>query len=249
MRIGIISDVHSNANALKAVLKEFDNRGVEKIICLGDFIGLGARPEECVKLIQSRQNQLLAAVRGNHEKYLLEALPVYSHNKKTYPKIPQEILDLFRWNHSMLSPESVEFLRQLPLETVVKVAGHKIFVCHYPVDVSGTYREFFFRPNSTQCKKMFAGKTGDIFLFGHTHIRCVTKTRDGILYINPGSVGCPIGTEAASVGILDIDQDQVEYHQYDVVYDVDITIDDMLQHSKELPAINETVNSFYRNLG
>ena len=103
MRIGIISDVHSNANALKAVLKEFDNRGVEKIICLGDFIGLGARPEECVKLIQSRQNQLLAAVRGNHEKYLLEALPVYSHNKKTYPKIPQEILDLFRWNHSMPS--------------------------------------------------------------------------------------------------------------------------------------------------
>ena len=249
MRIGIISDVHSNVHALEAVLKEFDNRGVEKIICLGDMIGLGSRPEESVQLLKSRQDQLLAVVRGNHEKYLLEALPVYSHNKKTYPKIPQEVLDLFRWNHSMLSQDSVDFLRQLPLETTVKAAGKKIFCSHYPADVSGTYREFHFRPNSTQCKKMFAGKTGDIFLFGHTHIRCMVKARSGEIYINPGSVGCPIGTEAASVGILDIEKGEVKYQQLDVIYDVDYAIDDMLQHSNELPAIDDTVNSFYRNLG
>lgn len=249
MRIGIISDVHSNVHALEAVLKEFDNRGVEKIICLGDMIGLGSRPEESVQLLKSRQNQLLAVVRGNHEKYLLEALPVYSHNEKNYPKLPEEVLDLFRWNHSMLSQDSIDFLSQCPLETVVKVLGKKIFCSHYPLDISGTYRQHFFRPNAAQCKKLFEGKTGDIFLFGHTHIRSIVKTHDGKYYINPGSVGCPIGTEAANVGILDITKDEIHYQQLDVVYDVDYAIEDLLQHSSELPAIDETVNSFYRNLG
>ena len=82
MRIGIISDVHSNAEALKAVLNEFERRDVEKIICLGDTIGLGAHPEECIQLLedQLRRGRILSAVRGNHEEYLLNKLPVHNHN-------------------------------------------------------------------------------------------------------------------------------------------------------------------------
>lgn len=248
MRIGIISDVHSNIDALRAVFQEFADRGVEKVICLGDIIGLGAHPEECIQFLKGHQHQILAIVKGNHEDYLLKEIPVYNHNNKNLDKLPQEIIDLFKWNHEQVSEDSVNFLRQLPQSTIVEVQNSKIFVCHYPIDQLGKYRKFFYRPNSTQCKQIFKGANADIYLFGHTHIRCVTKPRSGELFINPGSVGCPIGIEAASAGILEIMDDKVSYEQIDVAYDVDHAIDDMMQHSNQLPAIDYTVNRFYRTL-
>ena len=74
MKIGIISDAHGNINALNAVLEEFDKIQVDKIICCGDIIGIGANPEETVQALIQRKN-ILIAVKGNHEQYLLEGLP------------------------------------------------------------------------------------------------------------------------------------------------------------------------------
>ncbi|MCR5572440.1 MAG: metallophosphatase family protein [Candidatus Saccharibacteria bacterium] len=248
MRIGIISDVHSNIDALRAVFDEFTDRDVDKIICLGDIIGLGAHPEECVQFLKEHQSQLLAIVLGNHENYLLKEIPVYNHNDSSLEKLPQEIIDLFKWNHEQISHDSINFLRQLQRCQTVEVEGKKIFVSHYPLNQLGTYRKFYCRPNSAQCKQLFKDIDADIYLFGHTHIRCVAKSRDSKLYINPGSVGCPIGIEAASAGILNITDGNLNYEQIDVPYDVDHAIDDMLQHNDELPAIDYTVNRFYRTL-
>ncbi len=248
MRIGIISDIHSNIDALCAIFNDFANRGIDKIICLGDVIGLGAHPEECVQFLKEHQEQLLAIVLGNHENYLLKELPVYNHNDPSLEKLPQEIIDLFKWNHEQISYDSIEFLRKLPRQQTVEIAGKKLFVSHYPLDQLGAYRKFYFRPNSAQCKQLFKGLDADIYLFGHTHIRCITKTHDGKFYINPGSVGCPIGVEAASAGILNIDDNSLNYEQVDAPYDIDHAIDDMLQHHDKLPAISYTVECFYRSL-
>ncbi len=249
MRIGIISDVHSNIGALRAVFDDFTNRGVEKVIYLGDIIGLGAHPEECVQFFREHQNLILAAVRGNHEDYLLKELPVHNHNDVSYGKLPQEILDLFRWNHEQISQESIEYLKTLPRAAIVEVEGRKLYACHYPFDQLGEYRKFFFRPNSAQCKQLFKDIDADIFLFGHTHIRCMIKSNNGQLFINPGSVGCPIGIEAASVGILNLEKDKLSYEQIDIPYDVDQAIHDLLKYSDRYPALDYTVNRFYRTLG
>ena len=249
MRIGVISDIHSNIDALRAVFEEFADRNVDKIICLGDIIGLGAHPEECIHFLKERQNQILAITKGNHEDYLLKELPVYNHNNKNLDKLPKEIIDLFKWNHEQISQDSIAYLRTLPREQIIEVEGRKIFVSHYPVNqLDGHFRKFYYRPNSAECKQLFKDIDADIYLFGHTHIRCIIKPHDGKLYINPGSVGCPIGIEAASVGILTLEANKTNYEQIDVAYDVDIAIDDMMQHSQELPAIDYTVNRFYRML-
>ena len=248
MRIGIISDVHSNIDALRAVFQEFQERGVDKFICLGDVIGLGAHPEECVQLIMEHQNQILAMVHGNHENYLLKALPVHNHNDENQEMLPPEIIDLFKWNHEQISNTSINFLRQFSQQQTIEVEGSKIYVSHYPLDQLGNYRKFYFRPDSTQCKLIFKNIDADIFLFGHTHIRCTTKTHDGKLFINPGSVGCPIGIEAASVGILEISPSKVSYEQIDIAYDVDHAINEMLGYSDKYPAIDYTVNRYYRIL-
>lgn len=248
LRIGIISDVHSNIDALRAVFNEFTSRNVDKVICLGDIIGLGAHPEECVQFIKEHRDQFLAIVLGNHENYLLKELPVYNHNDPTLEKLPQEIIDLFKWNHEQISYDSINFLRELPRQQIIEAAGKTFFASHYPLDQMGNYRKFFYRPNSTQCKQLFKGINADIYLFGHTHIRCIAKTHDNKTYINPGSVGCPIGVEAASAGIINIANNEFTYEQIDVPYDVDHAINDMLQHIDKYPAINYTIECFYRSL-
>jgi len=62
--IAIISDIHSNIEALTAVLRDIDRRGVRRVICLGDVVGYGANPRECVDLVASRCEACLC---GNHD--------------------------------------------------------------------------------------------------------------------------------------------------------------------------------------
>lgn len=73
MKIGIITDIHSNSIALEKILRYFEKEGCEKIICCGDIIGIGPFPEETVQLVRGIKD--LIAVRGNHEEYLLGELP------------------------------------------------------------------------------------------------------------------------------------------------------------------------------
>ncbi|HVZ94933.1 MAG TPA: metallophosphoesterase family protein [Phycisphaerales bacterium] len=64
MPTAIISDIHSNASALRAVLKDIDARGIKRIVCLGDIIGYGPDPLECVDLVAERCEWSLM---GNHD--------------------------------------------------------------------------------------------------------------------------------------------------------------------------------------
>lgn len=184
-------------------------------------------------------------MRGNHENYLLKELPVHDHNDTSKPKLPKEIIDLFRWNHDQIIENSIEFLESLPSEEIVEVEGTKIYVSHYPQNKDGSYRQFYHNPNVAQCEEIFANIDADVFLYGHTHVRNTDRTEDK-LYINPGSVGCPIGTDSASAGILEITKDTISYEQLDITYDIASVVDEMLGYSDQLPAISYTVQRFYR---
>ncbi len=60
----VISDIHGNLEALKAVLADIDERGVERIVCLGDVIGYGPNPRECIDIVMERCEFCLC---GNHD--------------------------------------------------------------------------------------------------------------------------------------------------------------------------------------
>ena len=64
MRLALVSDVHGNLEALEAVLADIDREGVDELACLGDFVGYGASPNECIARLRPR---LSAAVAGNHD--------------------------------------------------------------------------------------------------------------------------------------------------------------------------------------
>ncbi|MGC9315138.1 MAG: metallophosphoesterase family protein, partial [bacterium] len=64
MRAAIISDIHSNLPALESVLEDIEMRGADEIFCLGDIIGYGANPRECLVLVREKCTRVVA---GNHD--------------------------------------------------------------------------------------------------------------------------------------------------------------------------------------
>ena len=105
MRYGIITDIHSNPTALRAVLRQLDRMNCDRIICCGDIIGIGPNPEETVQEMIGIPG--LIAVRGNHEGYLLEGMPAVFPNEEN---MSYGEMEHHRWEHSLLSEGSVAFL-------------------------------------------------------------------------------------------------------------------------------------------
>lgn len=226
MKIGIISDIHSNIDALKSVFKEFDRRGIDNVICLGDVIGIGPFPNECMEFLMERSDKFLGYIRGNHENYLFKGIPERKHNEKDAEPLSEDERRTFKWNHSKLTDKVKEFIRDLKNRDVIEIDGKVIVLEHYPMDENGKYKKFHKNPTLEELEESFDKKDADVYLFGHTHERCFFE-EDGKLFINPGSLGCPIGTGGASCGILTIENDIASYNQLTVGYDVEKVINDI----------------------
>lgn len=221
MRYLIISDVHANFTALATVLA--DAPKFDEIWCLGDLVGYGPNPNECIERIQDFAHISLA---GNHDWAALGKLDLSSFN------IDARAASM--WTQTILSPSAREYLDTLP--TRVEQDGFSMAhasprepVWEYILDANQAFAnfEYFSAP---------------ICLVGHTHIpivfeldeqqrRCETMIPpfsepltlgSRRMIINPGSVGQPRdGDPRASYALLDLDAMTWEFHR--VAYPVEIT--------------------------
>lgn len=103
MLYGICSDIHSNATAFEAVLQSMIENGVERKICLGDLVGYGVDPNECVELARKYMDACLI---GNHDSVAVK----YESSLGFNPYAKQAI----EWTQNNLSAESVAYIRSLP---------------------------------------------------------------------------------------------------------------------------------------
>lgn len=221
MKLGIITDIHNNLTALKAVMKKLNQMKCDKIICCGDIIGIGPCPEETVQYVMQIPN--LIAVRGNHEKYLLEGMPSEYPNEEN---MGYEEMKHHKWEHSLLSEKSIVFLKSLPYRTDFDLENKKISVLHYCMDHNGHYINFKTNPSENELKRMFQNIDSDIIIYGHNHSRNICKSDK--IYINVGSLGCPAQDKnIARGGIADIENVIVEIQPIDIKYDVNPIINRM----------------------
>ena len=88
----IISDIHANVEAFQAVLEDVQTQGATEIVCLGDFVGYGANPKECIDLAYGFEITL----RGNHEQALMTEFEASNFNHRA-----RSSLD---WTREQLSP-------------------------------------------------------------------------------------------------------------------------------------------------
>ena len=239
MKIGIITDIHSNIQALNAVLKEFDKIKVDKIICCGDMIGIGINPEEVMQTLIKRQ-EMIIFVTGNHERYLLKGFPRKVHDSKRI--ISKEEVENHKWNHSLLSKESIDFLKKIERTAEIEIEGKKIYIIHYPLNSDGTFQKHIKNPTIEENKEMFKEIDADIYLYGHTHTYTF-NTDSNKMYINTGALGCPLDENFARAGLLEINKGEIHFEEIKVKYDVKSLIEEIKKIA--FPGYKPTLNIFY----
>ena len=218
MRYGIITDIHNNVTALRAVMKQLEQRNCDRIICCGDMIGIGPDPEESVQEILRIPR--LIAVRGNHESYLLEGMPTECPNEE---HMSLEEMEHHRWEHHLLSEESVAFLRSLPKRIDFVTEGLRISVMQSCIDQKGRDSKSVMHPTEDDLLTMFADVESDVILYGHDHTPNVCKGDK--LYVNVGSLGCPSKSRnLARAGVLTVENGDPTLELLAVKYDVDEVI-------------------------
>ena len=104
MKTALLSDVHANLEALEAVLKAADERGAGRVLCLGDVVGYGASPNECLKIIRKRCQLVLL---GNHDSAASGGPEAARFN----PNAKAAAL----WTARTLTPDNRDYLRSLSL--------------------------------------------------------------------------------------------------------------------------------------
>jgi predicted phosphodiesterase len=102
MRIALLSDVHGNRPAFEAVLDEVDSEGAEEIWCLGDLVGYGAEPDDCVALARERCNLSLA---GNHDLVVTGGIPITDFSSSAAAAA--------RWTQEAITEETMAYLKGL----------------------------------------------------------------------------------------------------------------------------------------
>jgi diadenosine tetraphosphatase ApaH/serine/threonine PP2A family protein phosphatase len=102
-RIAIISDIHGNSHALEAVLAEIDRRELTDVVCLGDVVGYGAMPNECIRILRERGIPTLA---GNHDHAAVGIVDITFFNDIAKRAV--------YWTREVLTDEHVKWLKDLP---------------------------------------------------------------------------------------------------------------------------------------
>lgn len=236
MKLGIITDIHNNLIALESVLAELE-LSCDYIICSGDIIGIGPFPEETVQRMMQIKN--LIAVRGNHERYLLEGMPDKYPNEE---QMDVEEMKHHLWEHNQLSKASIDFLKDLPYSREFEIEGKKIAVLHYAMNIENRYIRFKFNPNKKKLSHIFDSVDADIIIFGHEHNRNICKSDK--LYINTGSLGCPAKDKnIARYGILEIAKGNVNFEAKELTYNAQTVVDKIDEYN--YPAAEEIKKFFF----
>jgi putative phosphoesterase len=206
VRIGVISDIHSNYDALQAVLSSMGDH--DALVCLGDLVGYGAQPNEVVSKIRSLRP--MAIVMGNHD------CAVSTGDTSGF--VPHAV-QAVEWTRKNISPENLSYIASLRTKVTCTTDGAKIAITHgSPRDPLNEY----IYPDTAEfiLRSLVEDSGGSILLLGHTHVPFVRKF-DSMLLGNPGGVGQPRDGDArASYAILEPFAEP-EFQIHRVVYDVD----------------------------
>lgn len=194
MRVAIISDIHGNLEALEKAFEIIDRSNIDDIVCLGDLVGYGANPNECIDYVDRRTKKVLL---GNHDQAAFDLKQADFFN--TYARRSAQ------WTHDVLTQNHSQYLQSLPYTltdtglTFVHSSPFEPEEWHYIFsnrDASGNFNHF----NTPVC------------FVGHSHVpgvycedQITREIKKGLRYlINVGSIGQPRdGDLRLSFGIFD----------------------------------------------
>ncbi len=217
MNYAIISDIHSNLEAFERILFEIDKIGVDEIVCLGDIVGYGASPNECLDIVRERQ---VTSIIGNHD--MVACGSGDAHNFNPIAR------DAGLWTRNELTEVNRDFLSSLPHQRVIEdfliVHGAISDPDLYIFSSSEAFLEFNLMIKARIC------------FFGHTHVKVyyvcsnsrvqsftddeVRLSEENLYLVNPGSVGQPRDRDPrASFLVFEHDKKNIKFFrlEYDIM--------------------------------
>lgn len=210
VRLAVISDIHSNVEALERALDGIESAGVDAIYCLGDIVGYNADPAACVELVRKH---CTGVVRGNHDAAVVR--------EQAIDALPTDGQEAARHNRRCLSDDQLTYLADLPLTLTTETCT---FV-HATPDAPTAWKRLTTYPAA---QEQFEHFDTDLCFIGHTHVPAVMADELGVLrvrkghrfLVNVGSVGQPRDQNSKlSFGLFDTDT--FEYHNVRLSYDID----------------------------
>jgi diadenosine tetraphosphatase ApaH/serine/threonine PP2A family protein phosphatase len=222
LRIGILGDVHSNIEALDAVLSTFARERVDRVLAVGDLVGYGADPTAVLSRIRSEK---IGSVLGNHDAAVVGELVDLAYFN-VYARAAAI------WTRKALQPDELQYLRSLPL----LLDEPNFVIVHGSLDRP---EEFNYIQTVRDAERSLAHQTAPLCFVGHSHIPIgflskredptrIEYTFDSVVdfagfdrvLMNVGSVGQPRDEDPRAVAaIYDTDQRRVTLQR--VAYDVD----------------------------
>jgi putative phosphoesterase len=221
MRIAVISDVHANLPALRAVIDDVTAIGCDAVWCAGDLVGRGPHPNEVVEQVR---NLALPTVQGNWDEALGMGREVTGSIWPS-PEAEAQGYASLAWTASRLSDENCSWLRQLPSTMRLEVEGRTALLFH------GTplkQNEYLWEDRPSRYFARIASDEGDdVFCFGHTH-QTYHRVLGPAHFVAAGSVGCGgEGDARARYAVLYLTDSEVVVGFRSVEYDQEAVARDM----------------------
>lgn len=218
MKYLVLSDMHANHVALRAVLRRVRRKRFDATLVLGDLVGYGAEPNQAVEAIRGLPGRVLT-VRGNHDKVVAGIDSGESFN--------QVALTAARWTARHLTPPNLRYVRDLAMGP--RQVEADLAICHgAPVDED----KYLF--SDRDAAQVFSSWQVPVTFFGHTHVTSVFSLEGGGIrvrqlvgargelelepgaryLVNPGSIGQPRdGDPRASYMTYDSESGKVRWYR------------------------------------
>lgn len=179
MKLAILSDIHSNILALKAVISEAEKRGCEHFLTLGDIVGYYYNS---VEVVCELKRISATHISGNHDRYFCESLDDTSVDDWYYEKYGSSL----RIAKREMQNEDILWLKSLPSQTSYFHGLASIEMCHgSPNDKD----EYVYPDCSLERLENCTMHDRNFVLMGHTHYPFSKVLKSGTVLLNPGSVG------------------------------------------------------------
>ena len=215
MKIAALADIHGNYQALITVLDHVERWKPDLVLVLGDIINRGPRSNECLHLIQEKQNkESWLVIKGNHEEYVLE----FNHPDSPRSGPWFEMMKIIYWTYQNLSPEDISAVKGLPEEIRLPLpGGGKLIAVHASL---GGIRVGIYPDHNLKELINLIDPGVDLFLVGHTHQPLIRKVGN-TLVVNAGSIGLPFDGDTRT-GYAQLVQANGEWKAEIVRFDYDI---------------------------
>lgn len=216
MKYAIISDIHANLEGFQTVLADLKEQKCTHVVCLGDVVGYGANPKECLDIVRGMN---IPVVKGNHDEYIgVEEDPEGFNDAAA---------EAVAWSRAQLLEEDRKWLRDLKYFRIVA----NFSIVHATLDAPQRWGYVF---EKLEAAASFTYQNTQVCFFGHTHVPLAFIREAGVrggtytkfrveqgkkYFVNVGSVGQPRdGDPRAGYVIYDLQQGTIELRR--LTYDV-----------------------------